>query len=151
MTVRGFRTWVFLWVLAALLACLAVPAQAASGGPEVWISPDGELTADAITLNKNEGKGYTLYLPGNLKTEELRFGLADGVSFTFGSRSVKNGDGAGIIKPGKYGVRGYCLSCLLYTRTFTVITTLSNDPARVSAAWIGTALWAARSASDWLS
>ena len=105
MTVRGFRTRVFLWVLAALLACLVVTAHAASGGPEVWISPDGELTADAITLNKNEGKGYTLYLPGNLKTEELKFGLADGVSFTFGSRSVKNGDGAGIIKPGKYQIK----------------------------------------------
>ena len=104
MTVRGFRIRVFLWILAALLACLG-PAQAASGGPEVWISPDGELTADAITLNKNEGKGYTLYLPGNLKTGDLKFGLADGVSFTFGSRSVKSGDGAGIIRPGKYQIK----------------------------------------------
>ena len=84
MTVRGFRIRVFLWILAALLACLGA-AHAASGGPEVWISPDGELTADAITLNRNGGKGYTLYLPGNLKTEDLKFGLADGVSFTFGS------------------------------------------------------------------
>ena len=104
MTVRGFRIRVFLWILAALLACLGA-AHAASGGPEVWISPDGELTADAITLNKNEGKGYTLYLPGNLKTGDLKFGLADGVSFTFGSRSVRNGDGAGIIKPGKYQIK----------------------------------------------
>lgn len=104
MTVRGFRIRVFLWILAALLACLG-PAHAASGGPEVWISPDGELTADAITLNKNEGKGYTLYLPGNLKTGDLKFGLADGVAFTFGSRSVRNGDGAGIIKPGKYQIK----------------------------------------------
>ena len=104
MTVRVFRTRVFLWILAALLACLGA-AHAASGGPEVWISPDGELTADAITLNKNEGKGYTLYLPGNLKTGDLKFGLADGVSFTFGSRSVRNGDGAGIIKPGKYQIK----------------------------------------------
>ena len=104
MTVRGFRIRVFLWILAALLACLGA-AHAASGGPEVWISPDGELTADAITLNKNEGKGYTLYLPGNLKTGDLKFGLADGVSFTFGSRSVKSGDGAGIIRPGKYQIK----------------------------------------------
>ena len=104
MTVRGFRIRVFLWILAALLACLGA-AHAASGGPEVWISPDGELTADAITLNRNEGKGYTLYLPGNLKTEDLKFGLADGVSFTFGSRSVKSGDGAGIIRPGKYQIK----------------------------------------------
>jgi hypothetical protein len=35
----------------------------------------------------------------------------------------------------------------LYTLTFTVITTDSSDPASVSAHWIGTALWAARSAS----
>ena len=104
MTVRGFRIRVFLWILAALLACLGA-AHAASGGPEVWISPDGELTADAIMLNKNEGKGYTLYLPGNLKTGDLKFGLADGVSFTFVSRSVRNGDGAGIIKPGKYQIK----------------------------------------------
>ena len=43
--------------------------------------------------------------------------------------------------------RGDCLPWLLYTRTLTVITTLSRLPASVSAAWIGTALCAARFAS----
>ena len=53
-----------------------------------------------------------------------------------------------IIRFSPYGSRG---TKIFYTLTFTVITTLSRLPASVSAAWIGTALWAARSASDWLS
>ncbi len=79
--------------------CLLAPFALADG-PEVWISQDGTLTADAITFNKNEVKGYTLYLPGYLKTEGMRFGVADGVSFTYDSRKIKSGDSAEIIKTG---------------------------------------------------
>ena len=35
--------------------------------------------------------------------------------------------------------------------TFTLMTTLSRLPDNVSATWIGMALWAWRSASDWVS
>lgn len=87
-----------LLVLVLLLCGSVSAAQAA--GPDAWISPDGTLTADAITFNKNEGRGYTLYLPGYLNTEDMKFGVADGVSFTYGSRKIKSGDSAGIIKTG---------------------------------------------------
>lgn len=84
-----------------LLALLCLLAGAAADGPDVWISRDGTLTADAITFNKNEGRGYTLYLPAALKTEDLVFGVAEGVSFTYGSRKIRNGDSASFINPGK--------------------------------------------------
>ncbi len=95
---------VFLLLLAALL-CLSVSPALAASGPDVWISPDGTLTADAITFNKNEGKGYTLYLPGYLKTEDMKFGVADGVTFTYGSRKIQTGDSAEIIKTGSATVK----------------------------------------------
>ena len=90
-----FPVLLFIVLLGTLLA-----AAASAAGPEAWISPDGTLTADAITFNKNEGKGYTLYLPGYLKTEDMKFGVAEGVSFTYGSRKIKTGDSAEIIKTG---------------------------------------------------
>ena len=83
-------------LLALILFVSGFVSVARADGLDVWISPDGTLTADAITFNKNEGKGYTLYLPGYLKTEELKFGVADGVSFTYGSRKIKTGDSAQI-------------------------------------------------------
>ncbi|MCR5567352.1 MAG: CotH kinase family protein [Clostridiales bacterium] len=89
----------FLALECALLGCL-MAAGAFAGGPDAWISPDGTLTADAITFSKNEGKGYTLYLPGNLDTKDMKFGVADGVSFTYGSRNIKTGDSAEIVKVG---------------------------------------------------
>ena len=93
------RVCFILVLIGILLGCLPA-AGALAGSPDVWISPDGTLTADAITFNKNDGKGYTLYLPGWLDTKDLKFGVADGVSFTYGSRKIKTGDSAEIIKTG---------------------------------------------------
>ncbi len=87
-----------LW-LTALLGCL-MATTAFAAGPNAWISPDGTLTPDAITFNKNEGKGYTLYLPGWLDTKEWKFGVADGISFTYGSSKIQSGDSAKIIQTG---------------------------------------------------
>ncbi len=92
-------------MLIGILLCSLLVFPACAAGPDVWISPDGSLTADAITFNKNEGKGYTLYLPGYIKTENMKFGVADGVSFTYGSRKIKTGDSAEIIKPGSTQIK----------------------------------------------
>ena len=92
-------------LLIGLLLCFLLISAASADGPDVWISPDGTLTADALTFNKNEGKGYTLYLPGYLKTEEMKFGVADGVSFTYGSRKIQSGDSAEIIKAGSVQIK----------------------------------------------
>ncbi len=92
-------------LLALIVFVSGFVSVARADGLDVWISPDGTLTADAITFNKNEGKGYTLYLPGYLKTEELKFGVADGVSFTYGSRKIKTGDSAEIIKTGSAQIK----------------------------------------------
>lgn len=91
-------------ILIMLLCCLLI-TTAFAAAPDVWISSDGTLTPDAITFNKNEGKGYTLYLPGYLDTKTLQFGVADGVSFTYGSRKIKTGDSAEIIKPGTVQIK----------------------------------------------
>ena len=91
-------------LLILVLVCAMVPS-ALAGGPDAWISPDGALTADAITFNKNEGKGYTLYLPGYLDTKNMKFGVAEGVSFTYGSRKIKTGDSAEIIKAGTVQIK----------------------------------------------
>lgn len=95
----------FIAALLIILSACMLRAVALAGDPDVWISRDGTLTADAITFNKNEGKGYTLYLPGYLDTKEMKFGVADGVSFTYGSRAVKSGDSAEIIKSGTVQIR----------------------------------------------
>ncbi len=94
-----FRGFLFL-----LLFCLpAVCALAA--GPDCWLSADGQLTADAITIQKDEGNGYTLYLPGNRPSDQLVFGLADGFSLTVGSKKIKTGDSAAFLKEGSYSIK----------------------------------------------
>ena len=92
-------------MLTSILLLSLLISAAYADGPDVWISPDGTLTADAITFNKNEGKGYTLYLPGYLKTEDMKFGVADDISFTYGSRKIKSGDSAEIVKPGTVQIK----------------------------------------------
>ena len=70
------------------------------------------LTPDAIVLNKNEGRGFTLYLPGYLKLEDMKFGLADGVTFSWNGQEIRPGDSAEIhdreyqYKDGTYYVKG---------------------------------------------
>ena len=83
-------------LITVLFLCLLVPAVQAAG-TDVWISPDGTLTPDAIVLNKNEGRGFTLYLPGYLKLEDMKFGLADGVTFSWNGQEIRPGDSAEII------------------------------------------------------
>jgi len=103
MKMISMRKTLLIIMLAAAFALLAGAALADE--PDVWISRDGTLTTDAITFNKNEGRGYTLFLPASLKTEEMVFGMAEGVSFTYGSRSIKSGDSAAVIKPGKTQIK----------------------------------------------
>ena len=97
--------WKSLILSAWILLLCGVFTFALAEGPDFWISPDGTLTADAIALTKNEGRGYTLYLPGFLRTDEMKFGVAEGVSLTYGSRQIKSGDSAGIVKTGDVKVR----------------------------------------------
>ena len=89
-----------LWLMALMLGLWAA-SGAFAAGPDAWISPDGTLTPDAIAFSKNEGRGYTLCLPGWLNTGEWKFGLAEGVSMTYDNRKVQSGDSAEIIRPGK--------------------------------------------------
>ena len=82
-------------LLTAILLLTAADARAAqASGPEAWISPDGTLTADAIAITKNTGKGYTLYLPGNLDLAAMKIGLAEGVKLTVKNQEIGAGDSA---------------------------------------------------------
>lgn len=96
------RTLIFTTVF--FLLC-GISAFALAEGPVFWISPDGNLTVDAITVSKNEGKGYTLYLPGYMQTDDMKFGIAEGVSLTWGGKQVHYGDSAGIIRTGNVKIK----------------------------------------------
>lgn len=97
--------WKTLFLSVMILLLCGLCAFALAEEPNFWISPDGTLTAEAITISKNEVKGYTLYLPGYLRTEDMKFGVAEGVSLTWGSRQIQSGDSAGIIQTGSVKVK----------------------------------------------
>lgn len=72
---------------AALLMLFNFPAYAASTGFEMWVSPTGEKTADAIKWYKS-GNTYYLFLPGNTDAGGLRIGFSEADSIKIGEKRV---------------------------------------------------------------
>lgn len=91
--------------LACLMACFCIGFALAAGEPDFWVSPDGSLTPDAVTCSKAEDGKYYLMLPAAVNPEELCFGVADGVKFTFRNKAVQTGDSAKDLKEGDFSVK----------------------------------------------
>ena len=103
-----WRIWLMrkqqLWMLPVMILAVLVLfscAAASAAGPDVWVSVDGSLRADAIMISANSGSGYSLFLPANLDTNgSLCFGVADNVSFSVKGKQIHTGDSAAFLKPG---------------------------------------------------
>ena len=80
-------------------------AAAETKEPDFWISPDGSLTADAITYTKAENGKYYLMLPDCLDTDKLCFGVAGGAKVSFHGKAVSTGDSAKAVKQGDHAVK----------------------------------------------
>ena len=94
-----------LLVLAVLLLTVSIPAAAGAKDPDFWISPDGSLTADAITYTKADNGKFYLMLPDCLDTSKMCFGVGEGVRFTFGGKSISTGDSAKALKSGDFKIK----------------------------------------------
>ena len=100
------RCAAFFLTAVLLLALLPpCPVLAASGG-EVFLSPTGKKTVNAITWYKQSGTNYYLFLPGNYDVSAAKFGLsgAKKLVFTKLKKTVETGDSASFLTPGKYAV-----------------------------------------------
>ena len=102
---RTFRRVLVSAALFCLLAFFCIGTALAAGEPEFWISPDGTLTPDAITCSKAEDGKYYLMLPAAVDPENLCFGVADGVKFTFRNKTIQTGDSARELKEGDFSVK----------------------------------------------
>lgn len=104
--------------LAALIIfCLSGIAAAASAQPEFWISPDGSLSVDAITYTKTEKGKYYLLLPANVNTDNLCFGVGEGVNFSLKGKSISSGDSASALKAGEFSIKINRKSTTLHVMT----------------------------------
>ncbi|MBO2516412.1 MAG: hypothetical protein CW338_03930 [Clostridiales bacterium] len=98
------RRMTFLFPL-LLLILLSLAASAAAETPavkELWVSPTGEKTIDAICWFKPEdGKEYYLFLPGNTDPRSLRIGFTGAESVQLDGRDILPGDAADFLTPGE--------------------------------------------------
>ena len=99
------KMFIPLLALAVMLLAAAIPAAAGAKDPDFWISPDGSLTADAITYTKADNGKFYLMLPDCLDTSKLCFGVGEGVKFSFGDKAVSTGDSAKALKRGDFQIR----------------------------------------------
>ena len=103
--VQSAKRFAALWVLMVFLLSVPgiSPALAADSGSlkELWISPTGEKTVDAIKWFKPEnGKEYYLFLPANADPEQMKIGFTGTDSLAADGAALLNGDSAAVFIPG---------------------------------------------------
>ena len=86
--------------LSILLMLFTASACAASAGFEMWVSPTGDKTADAIKWYKS-GNTYYLFLPGNTDAGSLRVGFSGAESIKIDDKRVMPCAENTFLTPGK--------------------------------------------------
>ncbi len=89
------RAWAVLLFL-LFLAGLFPRAACATGMLSFWVSPDGNLTDEAVLWEKGKG-GYILFLPGNADIHNWRIGYSGGGEPEINGTAVRPGDAADVL------------------------------------------------------
>ncbi len=100
------RAFAILLAAVLLLPLGPAPRQAdAASAVEIWVSPTGKKTTDALGWYVSGGS-YYLFLPGSLDVKTLKFGFTGvkKLTFTKEKKTVSAGDSADFLKAGDYAV-----------------------------------------------
>lgn len=87
----------FLCLIFMLAVLCAVPVARAAGEPVFFVSRTGNYDSQAIQLTKVSGRGYYLFLPGNVGLGELKIGFTGADRMEVNGQEITGGETAEIL------------------------------------------------------
>jgi hypothetical protein len=81
-----------------LLLLIVMVSGALAAGPVFFVSPTGEYTQQAIQLTYVDGKGYYLFLPGNVNLSEWRIGFSGAETIELNGSALADKQSADILQ-----------------------------------------------------